>query len=430
VAKGLTAAAVEKLVAGSKRREVADGLLPGLYLVVQPSGKKSWAVRYRANGRSKKLTLGTYPALGLAEARSVGRAALIDVQKGGNPALQKRESRRRGQGGSAEGFDSFEAVAKRYLERYAKPKNRDWREAARLLGLRSALNGSRDDPKSFVLIPGGAAERFSGRPLADVTRRDILSLLDEIIDRGSPVSANRTLAALKRFIDWAAEQETIPVNPAAGIRAPSHEQPRDRVLTDDELRAVWKGAGEIGWPFAPIVHLLILTGQRRDEVGQMTWSEIKGDMWTLPRERSKNGRAHDVPLSVAAQSILAAVPRISGSDLVFTTNGRTPASGFSKWKERLDHRAQKQLRDEALERGEHADRVLLSPWRLHDLRRTVATGMARLGVNLPVIEKVLNHTSGSFAGIVGVYQRHDYGREKGNALNIWADYVVRLMDRP
>ena len=176
-------------------------------------------------------------------------------------------------------------------------------------------------------------------------------------------------------------------------QASSHQRwkrSRDRVLDDDELRLVWQAADKIGWPFGPLIQLLTLTGQRRDEVGQMQWSEIniKKQLWTLPRERVKTDQPHEVPLSTAAIGILKSLPRSRG--FVFSTNGRTPASGFSKAKRRIDALLPPDM----------------APWRLHDLRRTVASGMARLNINLPVIEKVLAHSSGSFAGIVGVYQRH------------------------
>jgi integrase len=188
---------------------------------------------------------------------------------------------------------------------------------------------------------------------------------------------------------------------------------RDRVLSDDELRLVWKAAEGMGWPFGPMVQLLVLTGQRRSEVAGMEWQEVDLEKatWVIPSHRTKNAEAHLVPLSPPAVAILASLPRVG--DYVFTTTGRTPVSGFSRAKAALDGRAE------------------IAPWRLHDVRRTVASGMARLGVNLPVIEKVLNHTSGSFAGIVGVYQRHSFADEKRRALEVWGRFVEELVsDEP
>ena len=178
-------------------------------------------------------------------------------------------------------------------------------------------------------------------------------------------------------------------------------------MTDDELRLVWQAADKIGFPFGPIVQLLILTGQRRGEVTGMQWGELQAGLWTLPRERVKNDRRHDVPLSRQAAAIIERLPRISDR-YVFSLNGNKPFNGF-KAKERLDKLAS------------------IAPWTLHDLRRTAASGMARLGVSLVVIEKVLNHVCGSLAGVVGVYQRHEFADEKRAALQLWADHVERLV---
>src|SRR5262249_52195706 len=175
------------------------------------------------------------------------------------------------------------------------------------------------------------------------------------------------------------------------------ERARDRILTDNELCLVWHAADEIGWPFGPLVQMLIVTGQRRDEVAKMQWSEIelKERLWTLPRERAKNDRPHSVPLSPLAITIIKSVPRIAGP-FIFTTTGETASSGYSRAKRRLDAELPKNM----------------PAWRWHDLRRTLASGMARLGINLPTIEKVLNHVSGSFGGIFSVYQPHHLSHEK------------------
>jgi integrase len=178
------------------------------------------------------------------------------------------------------------------------------------------------------------------------------------------------------------------------------------------LRLVWRAADQIGWPFGPLVQLLALTGQRRDEVAKMKWSELdlESGLWTLPRERVKNHKPHEVPLSAAAVNLMKSVPRIAGSPFVFTTNGMAPSSSYSKNKRKLDALLPSKMPN----------------WRLHDLRRTATSGMARLGIDLPVIEKVLNHTSGSFAGIVGVYQRHSFAEEKRAALDAWGGLIEQL----
>jgi integrase len=194
-----------------------------------------------------------------------------------------------------------------------------------------------------------------------------------------------------------------------GIRAPNPETSRDRILTDDELKAVWRGAAKEGYPFGAILQLLILTGQRRGEVGGMMWSELdlEAGTWSLPRERVKNDRRHEVPLSRQALAIFKNVPRI-GDKYVFTLSGTAPYNGW-KAKERIE------------------EAVGIAPWTVHDLRRTAASRMAKLGVSLVVIEKILNHVSGSLAGIVGVYQRHEFAEEKRAALQRWADHVEQLV---
>jgi integrase len=178
-----------------------------------------------------------------------------------------------------------------------------------------------------------------------------------------------------------------------------------------------------------MVRLLLLTGQRRTEVAALQWRELKekGTLWVIPASRTKNGLEHHLPLSQAAQAIVAKAPRIAHCEYLFTTNGTRPVSGYSGAKARLDALMLEIARDDARKAGQDPEAVALPAWRLHDLRRSVASNLARLGINLPVIEKVLNHTSGSFAGIVGVYQRHSFSQEKAQALEAWARYVDTLV---
>lgn len=408
--KNLTVAAIDKIKAKGARQEIPDGLIAGLYLVVQPSGAKSWAVRYRRGSKTRKHTLGPYPTIELLEAREQARAALLRVQAGGDPALDKKIERRR----TAEGKDAFEAVARLFIERHQKPKNRSWRETARLLGIvPDPEKRDSDDPKTFVLVKDGITARWGDRRLSEIRRADIIALLDDMVDRGAPIMANRTLAALRKLFNWAIERDITDTSPCAGVKPPAEEKSRDRVLTDDELRTLWKATDELGWPFGEIAKLLILTGQRRDEVGEMEWDEIDLDkaLWTLPRGRVKNDNGHEVPLSPAALNIVKRLRRVNGSKYVFTTNGRSPVSGYSKAKDWL------------------SDKAGLKDWRLHDLRRTFASGLARIGIALPVIERILNHTSGSFGGIVGVYQKHSFADEKRAAMDRWAAHVEAVLQQ-
>ena len=286
-------------------------------------------------------------------------------------------------------------MARQFIERHCKRSNRPRtaRETQRLLDLH--------------VLP-----HWRTRLMREITRRDVLDLLDRIVDVGKPIAANRTFLAVRKMFNWTVARDFITASPCAGVKPPTAERSRDRVLSDSELRDVWHVANKVGGPFGALVQLLILTGQRRDEVAQMRWAEIDldGRLWTLAPARVKNDQPHDVPLSDSAIAILQVLPRI-GNEYVLTTNGEAPSSNYAKNKHRLDAL----LPDD------------MTPWRLHDLRRTAASGMARLGVNLPIIEKVLNHSSGSFAGIVGVYQKHTFADEKRQALQNWGAFVDELV---
>jgi integrase len=379
-----------------KRVEHPDGKVAGLFFITQPSGATSWALRYRAQGASRKLTLGSFPALDLRAARRKAEEERGKIARGEDPAAAKQASRAAAKAEREGETDLVEKVVEKFIERYAKAQTRDWRETERLL-------------------EKNAVEKWKGRRLSMITPPQIHDLLDEIIDRGAPIAANRVLAQLKVLGGWAVERGIIEKNPFEGIKPPASEKgrARERVLDDAENKLVWNAADAIDWPFGPIVKLLLLTGARRDEVAQMEWRAVDLDraVWKLPASRSKNRREHTIPLSDTSLDVLRSVPRIERSEFVFTTNGRTPVSGFSKAKPALD-RAMAELA------GEGA--LPIPGWVLHDLRRTVATNLQRLGVRLEVTEAVLNHVSGSRAGIVGVYQKHDYAAEKRLALDAWA----------
>lgn len=421
MSKALTAAALEKLKPQDNRREVPDGLLTGLYFIIQPSGKKSWAVRYRAHGKSRKLTLGSYPAMSLSNARDDAKAALRLIQKGEDPAVDKQTA--------PSTLSTFDDVARSFLSRHAKPNNRSWKESARLLGLVPNKARPSDDPQTFSVMKRSIAAKWGHRDILSITRGEVIAELDRIVDRGAPAVANRTLAALRKMLNWAVARDLMTLSPCAGVKAPSAEKARDRVLSDKELRAFWESCDEIGTPFGPLFQFLLLTGQRRAEVGAMTWTEMGPDGWTIPRERAKNDKSHSVPLSTAAVGVLDGIQRIEGpKGYAFTTTGKTPVSGFSRAKAKLDQKMLEILQKEAAARGDDPESMELTPWRLHDLRRTVASGMARLGISLPVIERVLNHVSGSFGGIVGVYQRHEFQDEKRSALETWGRFVISLVE--
>ena len=243
--------------------------------------------------------------------------------------------------------------------------------------------------------------------------------------------ANRTLAVFRKLCNWAVSKDIIAASPCLGIEAPTGERSRDRVLGDEEIKLAWQAFELIGGPFGPVCKLLLLTGARRDEVASMEWRELdlEAKVWRLPKERTKNKRPHEISLSGAAVEIIKGLPRIEGrSGLVFSTTGKTSVSGFSRAKTAIDRHIAETLRKEAETRGEDSAEIKApEQWQVHDLRRTVATNLQKLGVKLEVTEAVLNHVSGSRAGIVGIYQRHEYAAEKRAALDAWARRLEEIV---
>jgi integrase len=392
MAKDLTKAALDNLKPGAARREIPDGHTRGLYFVLQTSGATSWALRYRVARRNRKLTLGPYPGIDLKTARELARKALAKIAAGGDPAAEKRTARAAAR---APAEDLIEVVAERFITRHVRANlkaGRSAHEAERLL-------------RQEVVAP------WRGRRMGDITRRDVHKLLDAILDRGSPYTANRTLSWLRKLYSWAIVRDVVQTSPCDRVKPPGTEIVRDRVLDDAELRLVWGQAEALGAPFGSVLQLLILTGQRLGEVSGMRWSEVDfaAKLWSMPKERTKNGRAHTVPLSPQAMTVIKATPRIVG-DFVFTTAGNVPVAEFSRIKRLLDARLPADMK----------------PWRIHDLRRSTATGLARIGTDIVVVEKVLNHASGAFRGIVGTYQRHGFDDERRVALDRWGRHVEAL----
>jgi integrase len=271
---------------------------------------------------------------------------------------------------------------------------------------------------------------WGSRRIQEIARRDVIELLDGITDRGTPIAANRTLAAISKLFNWCIERGIVEISPCIQVRRPAVEISRDRVLSDEELGLAWQAGTELGFPFGTLVQLLALTGQRRDEVAGMRWSELAGALWTIPGARTKNGQAQEVPLSRAAQAVLVKAPRIAKSDFILTTNGTAPISGYSKAKSYVDAQMLAIARERAAAAGRNdLDDVQLDDWRLHDLRRTLASGLARLGQPIHVIESVLNHRSGTISGVAAVYNRHAYLEEKRGALEEWGKHVLALAER-
>jgi integrase len=385
----LTARAVDAAKPTQKRREIADATVPGMVLVIQTSGQKSYVLRYRHAGRSRRLTLGRHPVLGLADARAAARHALAQIE---TVAAELSER------------DKVKTLLALYEDRH--------------------LSTLKSGPEAARRLRAEVLPRWGDRDVHDIRRRDVIDLLDEIADSGRKTTANRVRAYLSRFFAFLVDREVIEASPAAGVRAPAKERPRDRVLSEDEIRWFWRACEAIGAPFGPVARFLLLTGQRLGEVSGLHEGELHGDVWHLPAERTKNARPHDVPLTAAARAVIDTAPRIAppggGSALIFTTTGAAPLSGWSRARDRL-HAAM-----ESAAEAERGEPVTIPRWTFHDLRRTCATGLARLGIPVRVTEAVLNHVSGTGGGIVGVYQRHNFAGEKRKALEAWAEEVDRI----
>ena len=429
MAKTLTAAAVKNYRPGKGRREIPEGGCPGLYLVIQASGHRSWALRFRRpSGRPAKLTLGPVdlsgkeaegvPVLGqpltLASARRL--AADIGHQRAlGRDVVADYDASRRRQRSEHEtrAKSTFAAAAKDFIGQYASKKTRRWRVTARLLGLRPM-------PEGLEIIGGGLADRWSDKPVAAIDGHDIFGLVDETRRSGVPGLERRSdgpteararvmLACLSKMFSWLVQRRQVERNPCAGVHRPEVSRARDRVLTDAEIVKFWSAVDAERKEFSGLLKLLLLTGCRLNEVAGMRRAELidDGATWSIPGERTKNKRPHIVPLAPLAREILATMA--GDGELVFTTTGRSPVSGWSRIKTSLD------------------GAMRIPPWRLHDLRRTAATGMAEIGIAPHIVEAALNHISGAKAGVAGTYNRAAYAPEKRAALERWASHVQGLV---
>jgi integrase len=399
----LTEIQISKLPNPAKRRELADGKVTGLYFVVQPSGARSWAVRYRADGKPAKLTLGPFPAVGLAEARRRAREELGKIAGGEDPASTKRTAREAARAAAAAESDRVSAVAAEFVKRAVTKRTGHRR-------ISDSWAAERERLLRVEVLP-----KIGSKRIGDVTKADILGLLEGMVDRGSAVNANRLLAVLRRMFNWCISRGLLDKSPCDKLTPPAPETSRDRVLSEDEIRLAWKAFERVGWPFGKMAQLLILTGARLNEIAAGRWSEINLDAktWTIAKERSKNGVAHEIPLSDTAIGILMSLPRIGDPKdaFVFSTTGRTPVSGFSNAKDAIDR---------AMVDARGADVEASSTWIFHDLRRTAASGMAGMGIPPHVVEAVLNHKSGSIKGVAAVYNRYSYSTEKRQALEAWS----------
>jgi integrase len=369
-----------------------DDAMPGFGLRLRRSGeevRRSWVVQYRRAGATRRLLLGSADVLGVEQARAAAKRALGKVALGEDPQEQKATRRQRDQ-------HTLKALIDDYLgwKESSGVRQRTFTEARRYL----------TDTRYFGPL--------HSMPVDRIGRRDVAARILPIAKDSGAVTATRARTALSSAFSWAMQCGLCEQNPVVGTLAPGGAKPRERALDDAEITAVWRAAGDDD--FGKIVRLLILTGQRRSEVGGACWSEIdlEQGIWRLPPERTKNGRVHTIPLSGLALSIIDAVPEREGRDHLFGDRG---SSGFAAWT-----RAKSHLDDRL------GDKV--KAWTLHDLRRSTATGMADIGVQPHIIEAVLNHISGHKVGVAGIYNRSSYEREVKAALGMWADHVRTLVE--
>lgn len=412
--RALTAAAVEKLKPPKTgQADHFDAGYPGLALRISYGGSKTWTFHYRIDGKQRRMRLGTLTTMTLAEARDAWRDARAKVEQGVDPSPPDADT---ASPQSAPVVHTVRSVGLDFIERYCRPRNRTANEVDKMF--------------KNHLYPA-----LGNRPIEDVTRKDILQFVDGVEKTVPGAGANRILANVRRMFGWAAEKGFIEATPVTNVPAPAKETSRDRVLSDNEVIAFLRAAEKAGDPFGPLIRLLLLTAQRRDEVAAAKWSEIdlKEGLWALPADRVKNGRGHVLPLSRQALALIEALPSRGNSEFLFPARfarvkgaAPRPVSGFGRTKERLDGLMLVQLQKMAEERGAATDDITLPDWRLHDLRRTAASGMARLGTPIHVTEKVLNHVSGVVSGVAAVYNRHSYRDEMRTALQAWANSLDAL----
>lgn len=383
---------------------VWDTRLKGFGLRTTPRGSQSFVFQYRVDGGpARRKTIGPVGSPWTpATARKEAERLLVQVYQGIDPVEAKREAKRKKEA------LNFRTYSERFVELYLK---QNWKGTWR----------SADCTLKNVFVP-----RWGDRPVNEITRADIVKVMDQYSDR--PARRKEIHSLLRKLFNWATDRQDIEFSPLAGMKAPKAVPSRRRVLSDDEIVALWKATENAGWPWGPYVRMLILTMQRRQEVAEMDWSEIdlESRRWTLPAERAKNDEEHVIPLtSLALKELQLLGPKRKG--LVFTTTGTTPVSGFYKARSALHEDMITFLKAKQNEAGGDPDEVVVPNWRLHDIRRTGATHLQSLGVPVEVTESVLNHISGTRAGVAGIYNRYKYDAEKRAALKAWDAKLQALL---
>jgi len=366
---------------GSVRQEIPDGQQRGLYVVVHATGAKGFAVRYRFGGRSRRLVL--QGGLTLAQARKTAADAMFQLQQGVDPAAEKAKAKT-----EQRTADSLATVCEAFFKR----------EGGKI---RSAKDYQRDLDR--LVFPA-----LGKRPIASIKRREIVRLLDTIEDNNGPSAAESVLAVIRRIMNWHAVRDDDFRSPIVRgmTRRKSSEHARSRILTDDEIRALWRAADGMQGPFGHYCKFLLLTAARRNEAAHMRWQEIVGTDWHLPSARNKTKTDLTRPLSAKALQVLAEVPRIAGSDYVFSAHGGR-LGGMTRRKKEIDEASG------------------VTGWTLHDLRRTARSLMARAGVPSEHAERTLGHI---IRGVEGVYDRHSYRAEMLIAYEKLSTLIGQIVD--
>jgi integrase len=426
-----TPISIKNLKPAEVRKEYPDGGCSGLYLVLQPSGRKSFALRARLKGKSAKVTLGRFvfdgpkgkgkpkigDALTLASARVLAAAVMEEIAGGGDPVASRRQAKDEEERRRA---DTFRAVAEQHLKRECGMRIDD---EGTVTFDASKLRSGREQ---WLMLRRAAFPVFGGSPIAQIKKSDIINLLDRLADGelrdhkgkklvGGPVAADRLLAVLRKIFAWHAGREDDFRSPiVAGMRrVKASEQSRERILTDDELRVIWLTACQLQGPFAGFVRFLLLTGARRTEASAMTWAEVSPDGWLLPASRNKVKRDLLRPLSREAQALLASQPRIVGCEYVFSGDGERSITGYSRLKRQFDEALSEELQNP------------IPRWTLHDLRRTARSLMSRSGVPSDHAERCLGHV---ITGVRGIYDQHRYHPEMQAAYEKLAAQIERIVN--
>ena len=386
-----------------------DGHIRGFGVRVSAKGLKTFYLTYRVHGKNRRLMLGHYPQTTLTKARAKAHAALAAVKDKADPKTK-----------AVVRPTSFSAALGEFVELYCKTSNR----------ASTAYETERVLRAVFEPLWGT-------RRLETIAKADVLAVTDRLLRAGKPSAANHAFSAARKFFSWCVARDFVPVSPCYTLKAPAPIGKRTNVIEDKDLVVLWRAAAdEVGYPFGPIFQLLTLTAQRRGEVCGMRWDEIDLDngLWNIPARRTKNGHPHTVPLTPTALEILEQIaPRAARtkSPFVFPARGMPDQSytGYSKGKRELDAAADLKRREATTAAGDDADEIGDLEWTLHDLRRTAATRMAELGVLPHVVERVLNHVSGTFGRVAGIYNRFQYVDEMREALTVWEAHLLEQLKR-